>query len=203
VLFDEFHHLFYAPTLNAFRDVTDWLKNFVEDTKVGVVGCGLPSAEYVVNSNEQLSRRFSSRIQISPFRLEDKEDFQEFRGILKTLETLLPFPCEVPLHEANMARRFQVGSYGLLDYVVKIIEGSVSAATRIEVPSIDLPVLAAGFRDRVWREVPDRLNPFNADSVLRQMDRAGEVFHLHTSQDLVGSPAARKLGMNLTRGSGA
>ncbi|OHC72437.1 MAG: hypothetical protein A3H93_05775 [Rhodocyclales bacterium RIFCSPLOWO2_02_FULL_63_24] len=51
VLLDEFQHLLYTPTLNAFRDVTDWLKNFVEDTKVGMVACGLPAAEAVVNSN--------------------------------------------------------------------------------------------------------------------------------------------------------
>ena len=61
ILLDEFQHLLYAPTLNAFRDVTDWLKNFLEDTKVGMVGCGLPAAETVVNSNEQLARRFSAR----------------------------------------------------------------------------------------------------------------------------------------------
>ena len=38
VLLDEFHHLFYAPSLNAFRDVTDWLKNLFEETGVGLVG---------------------------------------------------------------------------------------------------------------------------------------------------------------------
>ncbi|MFA6310751.1 MAG: TniB family NTP-binding protein [Sterolibacterium sp.] len=201
VLLDEFQHLFYAPTLNAFRDVTDWLKNFLEDTKVGMVASGLPEAEAVVNSNGQLERRFSARIRITPFSFEDAEDFQEFRGLLKAFEALLPLPCEVPLHEANLARRFHVGSYGLLDYVVKILEGAVSAAATAGLESIDLPVLAAGFRNRVWRDVPDRLNPFHPESLLRPLDRPGEVFHLHTRQDLVGSPVARKLGMNLTRGS--
>lgn len=200
VILDEFQHLFYAPSLNAFRDITDWLKNFLEDTKVGMVACGLPAAELVVNSNEQLARRFSERIRITPFSLEVAEDFQEFRGILKTMETHLPLPVEVPLHEANLARRFHVGSYGLLDYVVKIIEGAVSAATAAGLDTLDLPALAAGFRNRVWRDVPDRLHPFHPESPLRPLDRPGEVFYLHTRQDPVGSPVARKLGMNLTRG---
>lgn len=201
VLLDEFQHLFYAPSLNAFRDVTDWLKNFLEDTRVGMVACGLPAAEAVVNSNEQLARRFSARIRITPFAFDHVEDFQEFRGVLKALESHLPFPCEVPLYEANLARRIHVGSYGLFDYAVKILEGGTSAAALAGLDSIDLPVLAAGFRNRVWRDVPDRMNPFHPESPLRPLDRAGEVFHLHTRQDLVGSPVARKLGMNLVRGS--
>lgn len=200
VILDEFQHLFYAPSLNAFRDITDWLKNLLEDTRVGMVACGLPAAEQVVNSNEQLARRFSERIRMTPFSLEITEDFQEFRGILKTVEARLPLPTEVPLHEANLARRFHVSSYGLLDYVVKVLEGAVSAATAVGLETLDLPVLAAGFRNRVWRDIPDRLNPFHPESPLRSLDRPGEVFYLHTRQDLVGSPVARKLGMNLTRG---
>lgn len=200
VLIDEFQHLFYPPTLNAFRDVTDWLKNFLEDTKVGMVACGLSAAEQVVNSNEQLARRFSERIRISPFALEDANDFQEFRGILKALQALLPLPTELPLYEANLARRIYIGSYGLFDYVVKVLEGAVSVASIAGLESIDCQVMAEAFRQRIWRDVPERLNPFHPESPLRALDRPGEVFYLHTRQDSVGSPVARKLGMNLVRG---
>lgn len=200
VLLDEFQHLFYAPSLNAFRDVTDWLKNFLEATKVGMVACGLPTAEAVVNSNEQLARRFSARLRVGPFVFDQGEDFLEFRGVLKTLASFLPIPPEIPLHESNMAWRIHVGSYGLIDYVIKILEGAVSAAATAGLDTLDLQVLAAGFRNRVWRDVPERLNPFHPESLLRPLDQPGEVFHLHTGQDFVGSPVARKLGMNLTRG---
>ncbi|MBN9422242.1 MAG: hypothetical protein BGO63_07810 [Candidatus Accumulibacter sp. 66-26] len=200
VLLDEFQHLFYPPSLAAFRDITDWLKNFLEDTQVGLVGSGLPAAELVVDSNEQLARRFSERIRITPFSYDDADDFLEFRGILKALATHLPLPTETPLFEANLARRFHVGSYGLLDYAVKILEGAVSVAAAAELGCIDLSVLAAGFRNRVWRDVPERLNPFHPESLLRPLDRVGEVFYLHTRQDAVGSPFARRLGMNLAKG---
>lgn len=201
VLLDEFQHLFYAPSLNAFRDVTDWLKNFLEATRVGMVACGLPAAESVVNSNEQLARRFSARIRVAPFAFDQAEDFQEFRGMLKALGPYLPIPTETPLHESNLARRVHVGSYGLIDYVIKVLEGAVSVAASAGLDTIDLQALAAGFRNRVWRDVPERLNPFHPESVLRPLDRPGEVFQLHTRQELVGSPVARKLGMNLTKGS--
>ncbi|MHB1401833.1 MAG: TniB family NTP-binding protein [Thiobacillus sp.] len=203
LLLDEFHHIFHTQTLAAFRDVTDWLKNFMEATKVGLGACGLPSAEMVVNSNEQLARRFSERIRITPFSFSETEDFQEFRGILKAIGPLLPLPTETPLYEANLARRLHIGSYGLLDYIVKILEGSVSAATSAGLGTIDLSVLAAGFRNRVWQDVPERLNPFHPDSTLRPMDRPGEVFYLHTRQDPVGSPIAKRIGAGMAMGGRA
>lgn len=201
LLLDEFQHLFYAQTVSAFRDATDWLKNFLEDMQIGMVACGLPAAEMVVNSNEQLARRFSERIRVAPFSFEEADDFQEFRGILKAVGALLPLPVETPLHETNLARRLHVASYGLLDYVIKILEGAVSAATSAGLETIDLPALAAGFRNRVWRDVPERLNPFHPESPLRQLDRPGEVFYLHTRQDPVGSPVAKRIGMGMAMGA--
>lgn len=201
LLIDEFQHLFYTPTLNGFRDVTDWLKNFLEDTKVGMVACGLPAAEAVVSSNEQLARRFSARIRITPFDFERREDALEFRGMLKALEAYLPLRCETPLHDANMARRFHIASYGLLDYALRVLEEAAVIAARTGEKTIDLSSLEASFRNRVWRDVPERLNPFHQESVLRPLDQPGEVFHLHTRHDYVGSPIARKLGMNLVRGN--
>lgn len=200
LLLDEFQHLFYAPTASAFRDATDWLKNLLEETGVGMVACGLRASEYVIDSNEQLARRFSQRIRIEPFSFENEDDFKEFRGILRAFEATLPIPPVTPLHEVNLARRFWVGSYGLLDYVIKILEGAVSAANLAQLETLDLDVYAAGFRNRVWRDVPDRLNPFHAESPLRPLDRPGELFHLHVRQDVVGSPVANKLGLTLAKG---
>ncbi|SFN90712.1 TniB protein [Formivibrio citricus] len=198
LLIDEFQHLFYTTNVTAFRDVTDWLKNLLEDTGIGMVACGLPASELVINSNEQLARRFSQRIRISPFALEN-EDFREYRGILKALESHLPIRPETPLYEANLARRIFIGSYGLIDYTIKILEGAVSAANQAGIDCIDLLVFAAGFRNRVWRDVPDRLNPFHPESSLRPLDRPGEVFYLHTRQDGMGSPVASKLGLKLSK----
>lgn len=200
LLLDEFQHLFYAPNATAFRDVTDWLKNLLEENRTGMVACGLRASEYVIDSNEQLARRFSQRIRIEPFSFEDEADFREFRGILRAFEACLPIPPATPLHETNLARRFLVGSYGLLDYVIKILEGAVSAANLAKVDTLDLDVYAAGFRNRVWLDVPDRLNPFHEESPLRPLDRPGELFHLHVRQEIVGSPVANKLGLSLGKG---
>lgn len=199
ILFDEFHHLFYAPTLPEFRKLTDWFKIFLDTARVGIAGFGLPESAHVVDANPQLRRRFSAREWIRPFDLHVEEDFREFRSLLRNFETELPLPCEMPIHEANMARRFHVGSFGILDYVVKTLEGGVSVAQAAGLSAITLPALAAGFRKRVWQDVPERLNPFFPESPLRPLDRAGEVFASYAHGDALGSPLGRRLGMTTSR----
>lgn len=200
ILLDEFQHLFYTASVIAYRDVTDWLKRLISNTNVGIVACGLPEAAMVVESNEQLARRFSARLELSAFALGDEDDFLEFRGLLRSMQDMLPLPIEIPLYEANLARRMHFASYGLFDYLAKILEGAVSAAVAANQPQIDLPALAAGFRNRVWSTAPERLNPFNEQSILRPLDRPGEVFHLHGKHNPVGSPLARRMGLKAAKG---
>ncbi|QBJ77877.1 TniB family NTP-binding protein [Aquitalea sp. USM4] len=200
LLLDEFQHLFYTPSVTAFRDVTDWLKNLLESTGLGMVGCGLPAAELVIRSNEQLSRRFSQCIQMDPFSLEDEADFIEYRGLLKGIAACLPMESEIPLYEANLARRIHTASFGLLDYTIKLLEGAVSAANLAGLSTLSLDVLAAGFRERIWKDVPDILNPFHPESPIRPLTQPGEVFYQHTRKDPVGSPVAVKLGLRANKG---
>jgi DNA transposition AAA+ family ATPase len=196
LLIDEFQHFFYTHTIVEFRRITDWLKNFISVTDTGVVLCGLPEAEMVVESNEQLARRFSSKYTLTTFSLDPKEDFNEFRGILRSMQEALPLPVETALYEANLARRFLVGSNGVLDYVRKILEGAVSIAGAAGHQSLDLPVFAAGFKKEVWIEVGDRLNPFHPESPLRALNRPGEPFYTSHKRHTIGSPLARRLNLS-------
>jgi hypothetical protein len=148
-----------------------------------------------VRSNSQLWRRFSAQIDLRSFNQNDEADWLEFRGLLQVFESTLPMPAEAPLHEANMARRFYVASGGRLDYVRKVLEGGVTVAARAGLTALDLSALAAGFRERVWQDVPDRLNPFHPQAVLRVLDRVGEPFEPDSHAQMIGSPVARRLGM--------
>jgi len=200
MLIDEFQHFYYAHTIVEFRRVTDWLKNFISVSNTAVVLCGLPESEIVVQSNEQLARRFSSKYTISPFSIDPHEDFTEFRGLLKAMQDLLPLPVESPIYEANMARRFLIASNGLLDYVRKILEGAMSIAIATGYQSLDLSVYAAGFKKEVWVEVTDRLNPFHPDAHLRALNRSGEPFYASHKRHTIGSPLARRFNITPERG---
>jgi len=192
LLIDESQHFYYAHSVVEFRRVTDWLKNMISISGLAVVMFGLEETEMVIFSNEQLARRFSSRLAISPFDLNDADDFKEFRAALKGFQEVLPIKVEEPLHGANLARRFWIASNGLLDYVRKILEGAIVVAGRAGLEHLDLLTYAAGFRNNVWPEVSDRLNPFHPESPLRPFNRPGEPFYAGDKRNAIGSPLARR-----------
>tara|TARA_R110000850_G_scaffold277143_1_gene423519 strand:+ start:5139 stop:6170 length:1032 start_codon:yes stop_codon:yes gene_type:complete len=200
LILDEFQHLYYSPTNAHFRDVTDWLKNLISQANVAVVACGLLEANSVVQANEQLRRRFSAHFRMLPFQLQDEADFQEFRAVLKRLQQDLPIPPCTPLHEANLARRLHLASYGLLDYVRKVLEGAVSICGRLGLAQITQEVLEAAFRERVWGEVPDRKNPFHSQAYLQPLDRPGEAFYLHMKDPSRSSVATTRTRLHVPKG---
>ncbi len=192
ILIDEFQHFYYAHSVIEFRRISDWLKNMISVSEIAVVLCGLPEAEMVVFSNEQLARRFSSRLNLSAFKLDDESDFIEFRAVMKGFQQVLPISVEEPLYEANISRRFLVASNGLLDYVRKILEGSVVIAGDVGLSKLDMSIYAAAFRRNVWPGVPDRLNPFHPESPIRSLTRTGEPFYSAAKRNAMGSPMARR-----------
>lgn len=192
LLIDEFQHFIYAHSTVEFRRVSDWLKNIINHSGLAVVLVGLPEAEMVIQSNEQLARRFSAKHVLSAFDFNEESDFREFRGILKAFEQALPLPAEEPLYEANLARRFWVASNGLLDYVRKTLEGAVQVAGSAGHQSLDLGAYAAGFRKEIWKEAENRLNPFHPESPLRPLNRPGEPFYAAYQRHAIGSPLARR-----------
>lgn len=194
LILDDFQHFFYAHTLKDFRHISDWLKGLMDATKVALVLVGLPECENVVRANPQLWRRFGSRTQYSAFEYENLEDFSEFRGILCGYQKRLPLPVVTPLYETNLARRFWFGSDGRLDFVRKVLEGAVSIAGVHGIESLDLPLYARAFRDTVWADVSERLNPFSA-AVPRSLVKSREPFEEGGNSSLIGSPVAKQLGL--------
>lgn len=192
LLIDESQHFYYAHSIVEFRRVSDWLKNMISISGLAVVMFGLEETEMVIFSNEQLARRFSSRLNLSPFTFSDDEDFKEFRAALKGFQEVLPIEVDEPLYGANLARRFLIASNGLLDYVRKILEGAVVVAGRAGLKNLDLNTYSAGFRNNVWPEVTDRLNPFHPESPLRHLNRSGEPFYAGEKRNAIGSPLARR-----------
>ncbi len=120
MLLDEFQHAYFSRSLADFRQLIDTVKNIMNETKVASVLVGLNEVDEVISTNEQVARRHSERVEITTFKLDDEDDFREFRSILKVYQDALVIPSEVPLYEANLARRFLVASNGNLDYLRRI-----------------------------------------------------------------------------------
>jgi GTPase SAR1 family protein len=200
ILLDEFQHAYYSRSLADFRQLIDTVKNIMNETKVASVLVGLGEIDEVISTNEQVARRHSEKIEITTFQLDDEEDFREFRAVLKVYQAALVIPLEIPLYEANLARRFLVASNGNLDYLRRILEKSVEIAGFAELDHLTQAVYAAAFREYVWKGVPDKLNPFHEESPLRQLNKAGEPFYPWHLKHAIGSPLARRNIIKPTEG---
>lgn len=176
-LIDEFHH-FCDSKRTEYRRVTDWLKNLINECGVPVVLFGLPRAISALNSNEQLRRRFSSPIHLAEFGFATTDEQLTFRGVLKHLQSFMPYQKGLDLSDSEVAMRFHFATNGLIDYVVKIIDELVVASAGDPRPAVDYNALQEAFKVQIWADVPDQLNPFNPAAKPRRLDQNNEPFSI-------------------------
>ncbi len=176
ILIDEFQHFVQHGGRSQILLVTDWLKNLIDTAGIPVVLIGLPDCESVLNMNVQLARRFSARHYLKPFVFDTEEDQQEFRALLQTVQDSLPMPA-VSLSDPEMAQRFYVATFGLIDFVCKLADTAVQLAAQYESRRIDSAILAEAFEEEVWRDAPKKLNPFTQRGELRLLIGRGEPFY--------------------------
>jgi Bacterial TniB protein len=190
LMIDEFQHFNDSAGGKTHARVTDWLKNLLEATGVPVVLAGLPRSQLVINANSQLRRRFSSAFYLRPFSIEDHEDARHFRAVLKQIYEWIPMES-IDLSEPNNARRFYYASHGLIDYVVKIVDQAVSDPIEGCSQYLSLEAYAEAFRQAVWRDAPDRLNPFSKNPTLRALTEPNEPFDIWDDPEKYSATSAR------------
>jgi len=141
IILDEFQHFIDQANRKVQHHVADWLKILVDDTCVGLVVAGLPSSINVIQSNEQLARRFMAPIELRRFDWGVSEEQVEFRQLLFSLqESLAPF--DLPeLDSEEMSFRMYLASGGLIGFVIKILRAATTLAIHTNTMSIDLGML--------------------------------------------------------------
>jgi energy-coupling factor transporter ATP-binding protein EcfA2 len=175
LLIDEFQHFVENARRNEIARVTDWLKSLINHARIPVVLFGLPNCEQILKINPQLARRFSSRYSLRGFGFSSDDEIKEFRGVLKVVEDLLPLPS-ISLSSNAMAKRFFYATFGLIDYVGKIVDGAVQLAAIEGAKKLEDRHYAEAFVEEVWRDVPEKLNPFSKEAKLRLLIKSNEPF---------------------------
>jgi hypothetical protein len=176
LLIDEFQHFAEVNRRGSTRDVTDWLKNLFNVTRVGVVLAGLPICEQTIAFNPQLARRFSARHHMLGFSYMTQAKQLEFRGVLQSLQSEIPIDG-ICMHDDEFARRMFLATYGLIDYVIGILEEVCDIARRTHARTLTLAMFSQAFKDSIWALCPDELDPFAEKfEGKRQLDQRGEPF---------------------------
>ena len=161
IILDEAQHLVDYKRATAF-EAADWIKSLLNATRTTFVLVGLPRTEQLLWANEQLRRRFSASVLYDRLRWDNREDQNQFAALVNAIGGILPVPT-VKLVTDDMLRRLHHACFGLIDYLIKILDRAVWLVSQGRSHGVDLEVLANAFRDEVWSQVPSHRNPFAAE----------------------------------------
>ena len=162
---------------DSVLDLSNWLKEIVDDSKVLVVLSALPIGEAVVQLNEQLERRFSAPLHLELVKKNRWENnLADFRGVLKEIDEKLPTLRRSDLHGKDMATRLFFASDGRIGLLMKLLKRAIRIAHKKDVPQLDLAILEEAFTIEIWGEGEGPHNPFNQQFVRRRLNKPGEIY---------------------------
>lgn len=177
MLIDEAQHLQDRGDNRTHYMVGDWVKSVIDQVGVPTVMLGLPRLELLLQTNEQLRRRFSKRVRLAFGQNDEMSAEMECLQLFLSLSSLLPLPVSFkPFSPEEMAVRLYYASDTRVAYIKKILFGACSMALQHGDDVIDVGHLEHTFTNDVWWEGVGQLNPFSSDFAFRRLDRGGEPF---------------------------
>jgi Bacterial TniB protein len=152
IFLDEFHHFIDSDSRKVLKNVCDWLKTLIINTKIPVVLFGMPESEKIMTvDNFQLSRRFNYRHSLIPFP-NDESGLELFRKFLSDIESQLPLANKSNLAEKSMSERIYYATDGTIAHVMTLIRMGATHAIEHNIEQIDLNILGIIFDKHLRHE---------------------------------------------------
>jgi hypothetical protein len=166
VFIDEFQQFVDKDNTKVLQNQCDWLKDLIDSSRRAVVLCGMPWAIRILEKpeNEQLGRRIPIRKELSPFSWDTEDKKTAFRAFLKKVDDQLPLPARSRLASMSMSYRFFCATNGRVGKIMRLVRRAAEIAVREEMQSLDLPVLARAYNERLMADRPALANPFSVQS---------------------------------------
>jgi hypothetical protein len=164
IFLDEFHHFIDSDSKKVLKNVCDWLKTLIVNTKIPVILFGMPESEKIMTvDNFQLSRRFNYRHSLIPFPNDDS-GLELFRKFLSDIESQLPLANKSNLAEKSMSERIYYATDGTIAHVMTLIRMGATHAIEKDIEQIDLNVLGIIFDKHLRHEKSfKKTDPFSGD----------------------------------------
>src|SRR5712692_10446558 len=161
LILDEFQHFQDRDSLKILRTVSDWLKLLMEETGIPIVLAGLPYSNTILDApgNEQLKRRFATRIDLGPFGYETSQERQDFRRFLNVIDDKLPLAEKSDLADSAMALCIYEATQGVVAHVMKLIRRATAIALRSHRERITSDILSLAYEERLAANDPSKPNP--------------------------------------------
>jgi DNA transposition AAA+ family ATPase len=162
IVLDEFQHFIDSDSNVVLINISNWLKDLINETEKPVVLIGMPHSEVVLSANPQLERRFSMRESLEPFGWATPAEQDEFTSFLKLLDHRLPLPKRSNLASHDMAFRIYCATNGFIGYLMKLVRRASIMAVDRKAERVDIELLAEAYAERLASRRPRQVNPFRA-----------------------------------------
>ena len=182
VLVDEAHHLALVKSQSAQDEVSEFIKSLLNRSGVQFVFFGLTEM-LSLTASTQLKRRLQPPVILSPYRWDTVDGRNEFRAVVRHLETGMEGMTPGKLYEMDPAVRMYCATGGHVGLVSKYLSEAYRRALLEGLRTVDLALLAevyASFERGAadlelsddWKAVPSKVpvpampakdNPFLAD----------------------------------------
>jgi len=165
IMLDEFQHFQDRDSSKVLKTISDWLKLLMDHTGIPIVLVGMPYSTSILDApgNEQLQRRFATRLTLAPFGYENPTEQKEFQRFLKEIDDALPLTRPSDLGTPEMAFRIYVATDGVIGYVMKLIRYATAMALDLSRPQLTPELLHLTYEKRLSGNHPERENPFFGD----------------------------------------
>lgn len=176
LILDEFQHIVDRGRTRMNAAVADWLKNLMNSSGISVMAFGLPQSANLLRYNEQLRRRFSSSITLSPWTLESEADFNEFRAVINAFERAIALNDVSNLYAEDIAKRIYFATDGKIGYLSRLLSSAMYKVLLAGETCIQRQHLHAAFREQIWADASEQTNPFSDEFQLRRLNRKAEPY---------------------------
>ncbi|WP_159879070.1 TniB family NTP-binding protein [Aquitalea denitrificans] len=177
LMLDEVQHLLGSSKRSfGSNNETEWLKTLLNQIEIPVVLAGLPYAQALLSTNEQLRRRLDGVCNLTPFSVEDEDTAADFAGVISWFDSEVHDGQPIGLHEGDMLYRLFYATNGLIGYLSKLLIGAMEIRLEHGQRRIEPWMLEQSFSQNLWAEGVGALNPFHKKFVRRQLNKTNELF---------------------------
>lgn len=162
VVLDDFHHLIDQKTNRVLNTVSEWLKVLIKETLTPFLVIGIEGqVERILKANQQLSRLFAIREQLTPFlwSADEPQSIQDFSMFIAYAEQTLDVTLSDELDQIELLFRLHYATSGVVANIMNLLRYATMIASDNGRSVVTLGVLSTAFQKRLAKHV-DKPNPF-------------------------------------------
>jgi hypothetical protein len=185
LIIDEAQHLVDGNKINKTPAmVADWIKQLMNDVKLSVTLVGTPSVRVLLESNEQLARRFSKQIFLKGHRVNTEAALQEFGNTVGKLVEDSGYGGETDyIFEETSLQMLYYATAGRLGYIAPLLAEAMRLSMEKGRRCLKAKHFETAFESEISFGAAPKNNPFSGKFKPRELVQKGEPFYNSTATD--------------------